>query len=290
MRVSAVKRDTSLVMRQTNAGRASRSTISNAKSPFPVDTGPALVNLLRQYKETRRPIPVSFRDLVHWLKVGERATHYLHPYPAKLLPHIAHFFLASKLLVDSDDAVLDPFAGTGTVALETILSGRSALYADTNPLARLISLTKTRPVKDSVIGSAAEAVQRRFLASRARTPPDVVNLQKWYNGNVIGKLERLRTAVDSLDEPAVRDFMRVTFSSVVRKASNADPRFSVPVRRREEDKGVVHDVWRLFELQLEANRVRLKTLWSCSNIGTASSAGCEARRLTKGDGAAPLRP
>ena len=288
MLVSAVKRDATPAIRETNAGRSTpRSVVSIAENPYPVDTGPALAHLLRQYKQVGEPIAVSFRELVHCLKVGERVTHYLHPYPAKLLPHIAHFFLASRLLIDHHDPVLDPFAGTGTVALETILSGRSALYADANPLARLISLTKTRTIEDCVVDSAAKHVRRRFLTSRTRTVPDVVNLEKWFDGDVVSQLVRLRAAFNSLDQSAVRDLMRVTFSSVVRKASKADLRFSVPVRRREEEPSV-QDVWRLFELQLEANRTRLKALSSCPHLGTASPAGCDARRLEIADGSAPL--
>ena len=275
-------------MRETNAGHSGRPIVSSAESPFPVDTGPALTHLLHQYREAREPIAVSFRELVQWLKLGERVTHYLHPYPAKLLPHIAHFFLASRLLVDYRGIVLDPFAGTGTVALETILSGRPALYADTNPLARLISLTKTRPIDDSAIGHAAEHVRRKFPTSKAWTTPDVVNLEKWFDNEVIDKLVRLRAAVNSVDEPAVRDLLHVTFSSVVRKVSRADPRFSVPVRRRKEDPFVVQDVWRLFELQLEANRTRLKALHSCLGLGVAYPTGCDARQLRTADGSAPL--
>ena len=288
MRVSAVKRDTLPVVRKVDNARSNRCAALIAENPYPVDTGPALAQLLRRYKETQKPIAVSFRELVHWLKVGERVTHYLHPYPAKLLPHIAHFFLATRLLVDRRSTVLDPFAGTGTVALETILSGRPALYADANPLARLISLAKTRTIEDHVIEIAAEHMRRKFLVSRTRTVPDVVNIEKWFDGDMVAQLVRLRAACNSLDEPAIRDLMKVTFSSVVRKVSKADPRFSVPVRRRGEDPSVVQDVWRLFELQLGANRTRLKALRSCPDLGTASPAGCDARRLETADRSAPL--
>lgn len=253
-----------------------------------MDTGPALARLLQQYKKTRDPIIVSFRGLVSWLKVGERATHYLHPYPAKLLPHIAHFFLASNILIDHKDMVLDPFAGAGTVALETVLSGRAALYADANPLARLITLTKTRPVEDRMIAGAVELVGQNFPKSRTTTVPDVVNLGKWFDRDVVSKLIRLRAVLMSLDDPALRDLMRVTFSAVVRKVSKADPRFSVPVRRREEHPCLVKDVWRVFELQVEANRTRLKTLCASSDLSTASLVGYDARRLTTADGSAPL--
>lgn len=285
MLISVAKRGPSSATKSANSDLA---TVANNEDPYPVDTGPSLAHLLRQYKGKSEPIVVSFRKLVHWLKVGERLTHYIHPYPGKLLPHIPHFFLASTLLVGHQDAVLDPFAGTGTVALETILSGRSALYTDINPLARLISMAKTRPIQDEVIESAARHVRRRFQSSRVQTAPDVVNLEKWFDDGVIRKLLRIRSSLDSLENPVIRDLMSVTFSAVVRKVSNADPRFSVPVRRPEEKASSPRDVWQLFETQLRDNRARLKSLYSCSTLGTASPAGRDARHLRTTDDSAPL--
>ena len=107
---------------QNRNGRSKR----NLFNPYPVDTSVALAGLLDGFQLDQKPAAISFRKLVPWLKVGERASHYLHPYPAKLLPHIAHFFLANRMLVGADEIVLDPFGGSGTVALETILSGRTA--------------------------------------------------------------------------------------------------------------------------------------------------------------------
>jgi hypothetical protein len=118
--------------------------------------------------------------------------------------------------------------------------------------------------------------------------PDVVNLEKWFDNDVVCKLVRLRASFSSIDDTAVRDFMRVTFSAVIRKASRADPRFSVPVRRREEEPCIVPDVWQLFKLQLDANRTRLTALRSCPDLGIASPAGYDARCLRTGDGSAPL--
>ena len=81
---------------------------------YPTATQGAVTAILETYRELGEAISVSFRDLVNWIKVGERATHYLHPYPAKLLPQIAHFFLACDIFAPRGGTVLDPFGGTGT--------------------------------------------------------------------------------------------------------------------------------------------------------------------------------
>ena len=57
-----------------------------------VDTTLLLEELKRKYRAGCRPLEVSFRGMVSWVRPGDQLTHLIHPYPAKLLPHIAHFF------------------------------------------------------------------------------------------------------------------------------------------------------------------------------------------------------
>src|SRR4051812_46112575 len=104
--------------------------------PQPQDSTEVLNRLLDRYDRTRRAVTVNFRELVPWMPTGERATHFIHPYPAKLLRHIPAFFLSSDVLSAPGDTVLDPFCGSGTVLLEGLLHERYALGADANPLAR----------------------------------------------------------------------------------------------------------------------------------------------------------
>jgi hypothetical protein len=252
--------------------------------PFPFDTSEALASLTQEYEQSRQPVPIDFRKLVTWMKSGERASHYLHPYPAKLLPHIAHFFLATNTYVDRSETVLDPFAGSGTVALEAVLSGRNALYADANPLGRLITAVKTRAIDPSRLDATGTAVLSSFTRSRARKPPEVVNIAKWYDPDVIGQLVRLRSSIERLPPGVERDFMRATFSAVARKSSNADPRFSVPVRFRPGEAPKVATPIELFKAQLTANRTRLAALVEVGNLGKAVSAGSDARLLQGTDG------
>lgn len=253
-------------------------------NPFPVDTSMAIAALMRRYLESGKPVEVTFRKLVHWIKCGERASHYLHPYPGKLLPHIAHFFLASGTYARPDDTVLDPFAGSGTVALETVLSGRTALYAEANPLGRLLTAVKTCQIEPADIDVALERVRLLFAKSRARKPPEVVNIDKWYNAEVIVQLVRLRAAVDGLPAGPEREFMLATLSAVARKSSNADPRFSVPVRYRPGEAPERSAPINMFESQCSANRVRLATLGRVSALGKAFGAGNDARSLEAIDG------
>ena len=109
-------------------------------------TESSLLSLLSLYKKGKKPIEVDFRDLVKWIPYGERATHFIHPYPGKLLYHIPHFFLSNQVLCNDDGIVFDPFCGSGTVLLESLLNNKNAIGIDINPLAVLISKVKTTPI------------------------------------------------------------------------------------------------------------------------------------------------
>lgn len=250
---------------------------------YPFDTTEKIFNLIEKYEIDKEPQEVSFRELVSWVKVGERATHYIHPYPAKLLPQIAHFFLASNFLARADDVILDPFSGTGTVALEANLSGRDAFFADANPLARIIASVKTNLFDIDGVVVAAEDLRKIYARTRKTSPPKVVNIDIWYDEKICRQLSRLHWAIDSMRESDTKDLFWVTFSYVARKLSNADPRLSVPVRVKEPkwDESSTPDVWKVFFSQLQANILRIADLRRLRNARPVASecVGRDARRL-----------
>ncbi|MBD9399093.1 hypothetical protein [Pseudomonas sp. PDM11] len=263
------------------------ATVSYAGFPF--DTRPEIERLIEGYQRTGDAQEVSFRELVPWLKIGERATHYLHSYPAKLLPQIAHFFLAASNISEKGARVLDPFSGTGTVALETILSGKIAFYADANPLARLITSVKTSVISLESTREAYERVIQVYKRSRSSTPPDVVNISHWYEPQTIAQLCRLKAGIDAESDGLVKDFLCVTFSSVVRKCSLADPRLSVPVRLKEYNGRKVKrkiSVLECFSDQFEANCKRMADyLCLAERYECGNCVGSDARKLELSPGA-----
>ncbi len=255
-------------------------TISDA---YPADTTAMLVKLQRDYEKTESALPVSFRDLVPWVRSGERATHYLHSYPAKLLPQIAHFFLAARGWLGSNEVVLDPFAGTGTVALEANLSGRRAFYADVNPLARLITAAKTTRITLLEAASILTKIRAKFDLIQEAPVPWIVNLDLWYSPAAKLNLARLREAISQVETGDAQDFVWATFSATARKCSRASSRFSVPVRvKSQKDSPVRRSVWNVFKRQYESNLKRQQDLQRLSKSRRSSRCvGNDARRLQR---------
>jgi DNA modification methylase len=195
-----------------------------------VRTDEQLENLLRQFKANGRTIPISFRDRLPFLNNPDRHSHLIHPYPAKLLVHIPYFFLANSILTAPGNTVLDPFCGSGTVLLESLLARRSAIGADVNPLARLISRVKTSPPDPAKLIRVTEKLRNRIRKDSGVSPPDVVNLDYWFYPHVIRKLTGILECINEIDDSTTRSFLLVCLSSCLRKVSLADPRLTVPVR------------------------------------------------------------
>ena len=211
---------------------------------------------LERYKRTQKPIVVNFRQTVTCLQSPDRATHLLHSYPAKLLMHIPFFFLSNSLLSKAGDTVLDPFCGSGTVLLEAQLSGRVGLGVDCNPLARLITRTKTTPLARRSLEKAMQLFAGTLPRQSSRCPPDVVNMSHWFYPHIIQQLLVILDVIDGVRSAPIRAFLRVCFSNCLRRVSLADPRLSVPVRLKPDQYPRAH----LLYEKTQAHLRRLKRL------------------------------
>ena len=215
-----------------------------------------LENLLSKFKRNRRPIKVDFRKLVSWLHYGERATHFIHPYPAKLLFHIPYFFLSNDILSKPGDTIIDPFCGTGTVMLESTLLGRNGIGFDINPLACLIARTKTSCIEERKLKLSIASLKRRIYDVNKDTDMFSKSLSKhfWFFPRIIRELESIKNCISKTKDSTVKNFFLVSFSNLIRKVSLADPRVSVPVKLRCERLPKKHKLRQAEELRIKRLR------------------------------------
>ena len=73
----------------------------------------------------------------------------LHTYPAKAVPEMVSDLIKKVLSIKPIKAVLDPFVGSGTTALESKYLGLDFWGSDLNPLAVLLSKTKTLTIDNT---------------------------------------------------------------------------------------------------------------------------------------------
>ena len=185
---------------------------------------------IEDFSIDKKPIEVSFRGLLPEIKNIDRYTHQIHSYPAKLLVHIPYFFLNNSYFSKKGDSVLDPFNGSGTVLLESIIANRNAYGADPNPLARLISEVKVSKLDViKLCKSAKEIIEEAKECKNARVP-EVVNCDFWFPKKVKLQLAKLLAVINKIEDEPIKYFMLVSFSNCVKKVSYADQRISVPVK------------------------------------------------------------
>jgi DNA modification methylase len=189
-----------------------------------------ITKFIEDFSINHEPIAVSFRNLLPEIKNIDRYTHLIHPYPAKLLVHIPYFFLNNTIFSKKGDFVLDPFNGSGTVLLESILSHRNALGADANPLARLIAEVKVSKLNTELLAAFGKRIIDEAANSKNYIMPDVVNCDFWFSETSKIQLAKLLTVINEIEDPSVKNFMLVSFSNCVKKVSYADQRVSVPVK------------------------------------------------------------
>ncbi len=247
------------------------------------------------YSKDGEPIAVNFRSLVPELKKSERYSHLIHSYPAKLLANIPYYFLASDALCPRNGIVLDPFCGTGTVLLEAVLSGRIALGADANPLAKLITSVKTIHIHKETLSNTLEVTLVRAKKYRkVLNHPEAVTV--WYSNKSLRQLTNIQRSITEIEDKQQRNFFELCFSNVVRKVSYADPSISVPVHwnpdrfsghpermneiRRKLQQLETVDVYDKFEVVCKSNIDRIDTLKGHIRDGlTARIISDDARKL-----------
>jgi len=269
--------------------------------------------IIEQYeRNNKEPVLLDFKVATHALlgssyDKNNRHINYIHRYPGRIYPYIPLYILSLYDLAHLDKYLLDPFAGSGTILLESIINPfvkRSSVGVEINPLARLISKVKTTPMDFSRIDQFTMELDKCYLQSEGGESyvPSFKNFDLWFSPKAAKKLARLKYSIENLDISSdYRDFFWVCFSSVVRKVSKADPHIPPPVVLKPEKyrnspryeklktllKGVENpDVWALFKEIVNSNRTKLGTLHNFEEVRNGK-VGAEiiwddARKVEKG--------
>lgn len=201
-------------------------------------------------------------------------THGLFRFPGRFHPPLIAYLLT---LHPGAKVIGDPMVGCGTAAVETVVSGRSGLFSDIDPLACLLTRAKSRPIDpdwlidsvDSIVKksepfanpSASRQQARKSIAdlegsTRFRAPPDVFH---WFQPYVVINLCRTLYQASEWTQSTRRvEAILGVFAAVIRKISRADPATSsglevTKVRKRALRNGLRFDVG--YELRRKAKRL-----------------------------------
>lgn len=218
--------------------------------------------------EELRSSPKVFKKLndQDWSFTNDDTTylsHNIHPYPAKYIPQIPNKLI--RFLSLKGERIWDPFGGSGTTALESLLLGRQVLSSDINPISEIIGKAKTTSiVKDEedeliqlveklrVISESKENIRAKLKDSSKLTKryiPEITNMDKWFHGHTIGELALLRWLIEEkLNYEGSKNVSKAIFSKIVLKVSFQDSETRYVSKPREVSEG---EALKLFALELD---------------------------------------
>lgn len=150
--------------------------------------------------------------------------HGFHAYPARMHPVTARRIV--EALSAPSAAVLDPFCGSGTVLVEALQTGRSAVGTDLSPLAVLLATAKTRPRRSRELEELVSAARRVAALADTRRKARAGATRRWpkedvalFEPHVLLELDSLRSGVLAAAAPFPRDDLALVLSATLVKLS-----------------------------------------------------------------------
>lgn len=191
-------------------------------------------------------------------------THCYHSYPAMMIPQIARKLIQNYAPKDRFDLLFDPYMGSGTSLVEASLSNIESIGTDLNPLARLISKTKTTHYNSAVIEYYAKEISTQLSnyspANVINTNFDrISNYSYWYSEDSLLRLSYINQVIGGIPDLECQDFFNVCLSETVREVSYT--RNSEFKRYRMDAEKIAMfkpDVFHVFCTKLTRNIIGLK--------------------------------
>ena len=174
-----------------------------------------------------------------WSFAGRKTgylTHGLLGYPARMIPQIARKLIL--LYSNEGELIWDPFCGSGTTLVESILLGRKGVGTDLNPFAIFLSKVKTTPLSIKDIRETEQMIMEEFnqqgVVRKDALIPSIYNINYWFKKYVQEELAQLLQIINQISDTDLRNFFLLCFASTTRDASNLRKNEFKIVRMKED--------------------------------------------------------
>jgi DNA modification methylase len=167
--------------------------------------------------------------------------HGIHRYKGKFYPQLAKNLLNLSGIEPGEGVVMDPFGGSGTVALEAVLNGYDALSIDSNPVASAVARAKVGLARADL--QAIQSDMSRTRAAVLAAPPEGSpslsqfavavedELERWFPRPVLAKLDWLLGTIRDESRTETAAVLEALVSDLVREVSQQEPK-DLRIRRR----------------------------------------------------------
>jgi site-specific DNA-methyltransferase (cytosine-N4-specific) len=169
-------------------------------------------------------------------------THALHEYKGRFYPQLVKSFFNYASL-KKGDTVLDPFCGSGTTLVESILFGINAIGIDINPLAFLLTKAKIKSIlltqknwaiiKDTFTSLNENLGWEKIRIKDYANIIDTEYLQHWFPENTLKKILLIQKNIYELKDETSQIFSKVILSNLLREFSFQEPT-QLRIRRRAD--------------------------------------------------------
>lgn len=173
-------------------------------------------------------------------KEPKYVTHGIHPYKGKFYPQLVRP-LMNILDIPKNGIVFDPFSGSGTVVLESILNGYNAYGCDINPIAVEIAKAKNHIITvapyelEKYIAMFKRDIES-YSEGKYRTafaPEALEEIESWFPQKVVDKMGYILEKIKGIPDEKIKCFLKVILSSIIRDISQQEPS-DLRIRRRKE--------------------------------------------------------
>lgn len=151
-------------------------------------------------------------------------THGYHSYPAMMIPQIARKLLNEFRPEGQLKTVFDPYIGSGTTLVECWLEGIDSIGTDINPLARMISKTKTTFFEVNKLGLEYLKIKDTFLNFEQKNFDSskfsrISKKDFWYSDEMLNKLDYIENSISLFSLSKNQPFFELCLAELVRECS-----------------------------------------------------------------------
>ena len=160
---------------------------------------------------------ISFPSSRNVIEYGNRI---YNRYPARSI------FLVPRAILASIDKkhinVLDPFMGSGTTAVEAVISGNNPYGLEMDPFARMVAEVSSTIFNRSELNEINEVLSSLtsdWKKYEEAEVPDLTGIKRWFKKEDLSNLLKLKSAIISVVPKKYQPFFMVTYADAIKPVS-----------------------------------------------------------------------